>query len=357
MTKPLYAIPTMDEIARMPLNGYEAISSFSGAGGSSLGYRMAGFKTIWANEFIKAAQDTYKANFPNTFLDHRDIRKIAVEDLLATIEREPGQIDLLDGSPPCAAFSSLGKVDKLWGQSKVYSDTKQRVDDLFFEYARILKGVQPRVFVAENVQGLVRGKAKGLFKGIIRELKNCGYRVKAKVLYANWLGVPTTRPRLFFIGVRNDLGLEPVFPRPLAYQYTLRDAIPWIDLPDEHPDVPPVEPIMLIREEFEISPRWDRLKVGERDPVRIGLTRCDPDKPIGTLSQYSTGPASSMAHPYIKRKFSIAELKRLSSFPADFILTGITDKQAERIGRAVPPFVMRAIARTLVKNVLEVADR
>jgi DNA (cytosine-5)-methyltransferase 1 len=354
--KPPYIIPTMAEIARMPLNGYEAISSFSGAGGSSLGYRMAGFKVLWANEFVKAAQDTYKANFKDTFLDHRDIRTITVEDLLATIEREPGQIDLFDGSPPCAAFSMSGKRSKQWSQVRKYSDTKQRVDDLFFEYARILKGVQPRVFVAENVQGLVRGVAKGMFKEIIRELKKCGYNVKAKVLYASWLGVPTTRPRIFFIGVRNDLGLEPVFPRPLAYQYTLRDAIPWLDLPDEHPDAPSHEGEPISMAPYKVGKRWDNLAVGEQDKVRFNLVRCDPDKPVQTVTQRNDATCASVTHPFIKRKFSIAELKRISSFPDDFILTGDFKKQSERLGRAVPPLVMKAIAGTIATEILERLD-
>ena len=86
---------------------------------------------------------------------------------------------------------------------------------LFFEYARILEGLQPRAFVAENVAGLVRGKAKGYFKLILKRLKDCGYNVRAAVLDASWLGVPQSRRRLIFIGFRDDLGIAPQFPKPL----------------------------------------------------------------------------------------------------------------------------------------------
>lgn len=228
MTKPPYRVPSMQEISALPWNGFNAISTFSGCGGSSLGYKMAGFKVLWANEFIPAAQEVYRLNHPGTILDTRDIRQVQPQDILDAIGMKPGDLDLLDGSPPCASFSTAGKREAGWGKVKAYSDTKQRTDDLFFEYARLVRGIQPKVFVAENVSGLVKGTAKGYFKLILKELQECGYNVKAKVLDAQWLGVPQMRQRLIFIGVRNDLCLEPAFPKPLSYQYTVRDALPWI---------------------------------------------------------------------------------------------------------------------------------
>ena len=99
---------------------------------------------------------------------------------------------------------------------------------MFFEFIRLLDGLKPRVFVAENVSGLVKGVAKGVFLEILAKLKACGYRVGVKVLDAQWLGVPQARQRTIFIGVREDLGKPPVFPKPLPYRYTLRDALPWI---------------------------------------------------------------------------------------------------------------------------------
>src|SRR5262249_35052188 len=138
------------------------------------------------------------------------------------------ELDLLDGSPPCASFSTAGKREKGWGQVKPYSDTRQRTDDLFFEYARLLRGLRPRVFVAENVSGLVRGTAKGYFLQILRELKACGSGVQARLLDAQWLGVPQVRRRVIFQGAREDLGREPAFPKPLPYRYAVADALPWI---------------------------------------------------------------------------------------------------------------------------------
>jgi DNA (cytosine-5)-methyltransferase 1 len=190
---------------------------------------MAGYRVVYANEFVEAARETYRANAnAATFLDDLDIRDVTPERLLMAAGVARGELDLLDGSPPCASFSTAGKREKAWGEVKSYSDTKQRADDLFFEFARLLDGVQPKVFVAENVSGLVKGTAKGYFLEILAALKACGYRVTARLLDAQWLGVPQARERLIFVGVRNDLGLDPVHPKPLPYRYSIRDALPWI---------------------------------------------------------------------------------------------------------------------------------
>ena len=218
----------MAEIAAVPNNGLRVVSTFSGCGGSCLGYRMAGFRVVWASEFIPAAAEVYRANHPDTLLDTRDIRKVQPAEILAATGLKVGELDLFDGSPPCASFSTAGKREKHWGKAKKYSDTVQRTDDLFFEYVRLLDGLKPRVFVAENVSGLVKGVAKGYFLEILAKLKACGYRVGCKVLDAQWLGVPQARQRTIFIGVREDLGKDPVFPKPLPYRYSLREALPWI---------------------------------------------------------------------------------------------------------------------------------
>ena len=116
--KPPYCVPTMSEIAATPDNGFRVVSTFSGCGGSCLGYRMAGFRIAWANEFIPAAQAVYKANHPDSILDTRDIRTIQPADILKAIGKSVGEIDLLDGSPPCASFSTAGKRERDWGKVK-----------------------------------------------------------------------------------------------------------------------------------------------------------------------------------------------------------------------------------------------
>jgi len=387
LNKPPYQVPSMEEIAAVPWNGYNVVSTFSGAGGSCLGYRMAGYRVLWASEFIEAARQVYKLNHPDSILDSRDIREVQPGDILQAIGLDVGEIDLLDGSPPCASFSTAGKREKGWGQVKNYSDTKQRVDDLFFEYARIVKGLQPRVFVAENVSGLIKGKAKGYFKLILQELKDCGYNVRAKVLDAQWLGVPQMRQRVIFIGVRNDLGLQAVYPKPLEYQYSVRDALPWIakvDMGGRFGEVDSVSAAntaymavgtgpnsgnglaTMVEAETDISryaigDEWEKMgKPGTQSAKYFQLTRAPVNGPSGAITQDlghisadGTASGATVTHPTEKRKFSIAELKRICAFPDDFQLIGSYAQQWERLGRAVPPVMMSYIAKTIQTEVLD----
>lgn len=347
ITKPQYIVPTMQQICEVPWNGFNAISTFSGCGGSSTGYRMAGFRILWASEFIDAARESYAANkAPYTILDGRDIRQVEATDILQAINMKPGELDLFDGSPPCASFSTAGKREAGWGKVKKYSDKAQRTDDLFFEFSRLVRGIQPKVFVAENVSGLVKGTAKGYFLEILKELKSCGYRVSCKVLDAQWLGVPQARQRTIFVGVREDLRIDPVHPKPLPYRYTVRDALQFATTPavESETDI----------SRYAIGAEWERMgKPGTQSDKYFSLTRPSFNEPCGTITQRGgDNTCASVCHPTEKRKFSIAELKRICGFPDDFILKGTYAQQWERCGRAVPPVMMMHIAATIRDKVL-----
>lgn len=304
--KPPYRVPLMREIASLPWNGYRVASTFSGCGGSCTGYRMAGFKVAWANEFVPAAQDSYRANADEScFLDCRDIKLVQPEDVLAQIGLGVGELDLFDGSPPCQAFSLAGKRERGWGEEKKYEHgASQRNETLFDEYIRLLRGLRPKMFVAENVAGLVTGTAKGYFLDILSALKACGYRVAVRVLDAQWLGVPQRRRRVIFIGVREEFGVEPEHPSPLPYQYSVAEALPWID-----------------------------------------SARQDP------CEQFAVQDISAN-QPSFSRKFTIPEVMRLCSFPDDFVLTGTYSQQWERLGNSVPPMMAYHIGLS-VRRVLD----
>lgn len=371
----------MKEIAKLKgTNGYKVVSTFSGCGGSCLGFEMAGFDVVFASEFVEEARKVYALNHPNVPIDKRDIRKVTPEDILEATGLQVGELDVFEGSPPCTSFSdgnrTHGKREENWGKVKKYSDAYQRSDDLFFEYARILKGLQPKLFVAENVAGLIKGSAKGYFKQIIRELKSCGYRVEAKILDAQWLGVPQIRNRLIFIGVREDLDIPHLWAEPFSYRYSIRDACSWItndhaigkgdfgknegntikkhkidypaktvttrdiggkahllllnDLPVSgedwfnhlkslgHPDCDEIEYEIVSIEKLAIAREWLRIKQ-RQTPAGVTV-------------------------PSEVRKFTIPELKRICAFPDDFILTGSYERRWERLARAVPPLMMKSIA-------------
>jgi DNA (cytosine-5)-methyltransferase 1 len=441
--KPPYRIPLMTEIEQTPLNGLTVASTFSGCGGSCLGFRMAGFRTVYASEFVPAAADTYEANHPGVPVDRRDIREVTGADILRIAGVDA--VDVLEGSPPCASFSTAGRRAEHWGQVKKYSDTEQRTDDLFFEFARILGELQPRVFVAENVAGLVKGVAKGYFKRIHAALAANGYRVRARVLDAQWLGVPQMRSRVIFIGVREDLGRDPVFPSPLPYRYTIRDALPWIagevhrgtsapswrreETVSVDEPIPTIladtgrpgrtsgqfdlveefvvevgaggtygteewrtvdEPVGTIGtspstgngrspsgvvrtrkvaageavdddvapslEGYAVGREWETLRPGRKSDRYLNLVRPNANGPVPTVTAAggsagagAPGGVASVTHPTEKRKFTIAELRRLCGFPDDFVLTGSYAQQWERLGRAVPPPMMRAVAAEVEK--------
>ena len=335
----------MAEIRQIPWNGLTVASTFSGCGGSSLGYRLAGFKVVAAHDFVPAARETYRANFPDTPILEHDARTLTGADIAKAAGLE---IDVLDGSPPCASFSMNGEESKLWGKEKAYGrgGLKQRTDDLFPHFIRLLGEVRPRAFVAENVFGLVRGVGKGYFLEYLRSMKAAGYRVKAAVLDAQWLGVPQVRARLIFVGLREDLGLEPEHPAPFPYVYTVGEALkglpPQNGLPRE-----------VWTEGYAIDARAKFLREGEKDGKYFNLVRAHRDRPVTTIVA-GGGHAGAAAHLHPTadppRKFSIPELRRLCGFPDDFVLTGTFEQQWERLGRAVPPPMMAAVARVVASK-------
>ena len=346
--KPPYRVSPMSEIAGASgTSGLSVVSSFSGCGGSCLGFEMAGYRIAWASEFIPAARVVYEANHPGVPLDPRDVRLVLPEEILRRAGLERGEADVMEGSPPCASFSLSGNRDADWGKKKKYSDKAQRTDDLFWEFARLVEGVRPRAFVAENVAGLITGKAKGYFKRILSRLRDCGYRVEVRVLDAQWLGVPQRRKRLIFVGTREDTGLHPVFPRPLRYRYSIADACPWMldgcPLPPDHGDPPPPS-----LRPYAIGDEWDKLGPGGQSGKYLNLLRPDVGEPCPTVTQTGgEASAASVTHPFEKRKLSLLELRRICGFPDDFVLTGTYQQRWERLGRAVPPPMMRAVAEKL----------
>lgn len=350
--KPKYYVPSMKEIEALRPNGFKVVSTFSGGGGSCTGYRMAGYKVVYANEFVPHAQSTYKLNHPDSHLDDRDIRTVDAESILERCSLGVGEIDLFDGSPPCASFSTAGRREEHWGQQKNYSGQVQRTDDLFFEYARLLKGLQPKVFVAENVSGLIKGTARGYFKIILKTLAAAGYNVKCSLLDSRWLGVPQMRQRTIFVGVRNDLKLDPVFPDPLDYQYTAGDAVETLSgkYSDEYE-------VYFLSPETECCKLWkitqagktfeNACKIVNARPGFFTHVKLHPDKPANTIC--ATNDKYHWDEP---RLLSIPEIKRFQSFPDDYQLTGGFAKRWERIGRSVPPLMMKAISEKICSHIL-----
>lgn len=350
----------MTEINKIPFNGINVVSLFSGCGGSSLGYKLAGCKVLLANEFDKEAQEVYTINHPKTILLKDDVRNITGQQILDLIGLKVGELDILDGSPPCAAFSSMGKREKGWGKEKNYSGKKQVVDDLFFEFARILKELQPKAFVAENVKGLTIGEAKcllgtrlkGLFqeKTIISILEQCGYEIRFKVLNCKNYEVPQTRERLIIIGIRKDLNRIPTHPKKVNKIITTKDAID--DLKDDGTDFPNSPKKQMYIEKYfrpgcTLKMASEITKKHKLTGVMMYYTRRDRwERPFQTILQ----AGDRAFHPRRDRSLSVNECKRLCSFPDDFILQHKPVQNWERLGRAVPPNLMKHVAQNLINT-------
>lgn len=309
------------------------ISTFAGGGGSSLGYSMAGYRELLAVEWDNNAIETFKLNFPDVPVYHGDIAKLSVDECLELAGIEPEELDILDGSPPCQGFSTAGKRN--------LDDPRNQ---LFREYVRLLQGLKPKVFVMENVSGMVKGKMKLVFADILRELRASGYVVSARLLNAMYFHVPQSRQRMIFIGVREDLGIGPSHPKAESRPITVREAWEKVALPEIDCNI----------QQFAIGKEWKKLNQGEKSKKYQSLVKADFNKPSPTLTKMSgeTLSAASVVHPFECRKYSKNEAARVGSFPDNYKWLEWADC-LYRIGNSVLPLMMEAIARHIKENILD----
>jgi DNA (cytosine-5)-methyltransferase 1 len=322
------------------------ISTFAGCGGSSLGYQMAGFHELLAVEWDQNAVDTFRLNFPDVPVYHGDIAKLTGAECMRLAGIEKGALDVLDGSPPCQGFSIAGK--------RKFDDPR---NSLFKEYARLLSELQPRCFVMENVTGMVKGAMKQAYLTIIKTLRECGYKAKGEVMNAMYYGVPQSRERVIIIGAREDLGIEPSHPKPQGGAITPRKAF------ENCPagEIKPLPEWMKEAAKFMDAGNYNHVHVlkafmrvrgksaGSQNTKLLSWDRC-----ACTLVK-SEIAATGIIHPDRERYLTVAEMKRIASFPDDFQFVGDRKAVVSRIGNSVPPNLMKAIAEH-IKTKLEAPD-
>lgn len=310
------------------VNAPTVISTFAGCGGSSLGYKLAGFRELLAVEWDQNAVDTFRLNFPGVPVYHGDIAALTGAECMKLAGIGPGELDVLDGSPPCQGFSTAGK--------RKFDDPR---NSLFKEFARLIRELQPRVFVMENVTGMVKGYMKQAYLTIIAELRACGYQARGEVLNAMYYNVPQSRERVIIIGVRNDLGIEPSHPKPQTRPVTVREAFAGITGRGDAPDM-----------SVKYQDYWRKAGCGGVVGLQQTHRRLLWNRSSFVLQKGSG--YGGVYHPSECRPLSTLERKRIGSFPDDFRFTG-WNAAIERIGNSVPPNLMRAIAEHVRKEILD----
>ena len=333
----------------------KVFSCFSCGGGSTMGYKLAGFDVIGCNEVDPEMMEIYKANHNPKYSYLEPIQEFKFRKDL------PGELynlDILDGSPPCSSFSIAGNREKDWGKEKKFREgqSKQVLDTLFFDFIDLAEELQPKVVVAENVKGLLQGKAVKYVDKIYKAFDKAGYVVQHWLLDSSKMGVPQKRERVFFIGLRKDLC------KTFMVQKDLFLVVPWLELDfNERP--------ILFREIYEKngiglreiqnchSKYWDARKVGdlsisdarERGGEKRGLFNCSyayNNKVLGTVSAHKDNASFVLFNE--RRYLTLSEWIKAGSFPADYNFNG--KNEGYIIGMSVPPVMAAQIATKIYKQ-------
>jgi DNA (cytosine-5)-methyltransferase 1 len=371
------------------------IDLFSGCGGMSLGFKMAGFESILASDIDENCEKTFNRNFPSVpFLraDISDVTKDEVDKLIGSTHP-----DIIIGGPPCQGFSLANKR-----RNKIADDPRNR---LFYGFVKFIDWYSPKAFVMENVKGILSMKNGEVIKTILDSFRKAGagYTVDCKVLCAKDYGVPQSRERVIIIGIRNDLGITPTYPKGSSEEVTVDMAIsdlPLIQSAEGEDvmqyDIPPqneyqkrmrknsheVYNHVAMKHTRRLIDRFEAIKPGqslvdvwethgavkrgapsEKSQIKFSQNnqRVFGDKPAPTIA---ASFQSNFIHPHLNRNFTAREGARLQSFPDDFIFEGMRTKmswekglsQYQQIGNAVPVLLANAIAQNLYNQLKPFED-
>lgn len=321
-----------------PNNGFKVFGTFVCGGGSTMGYKLAGFEHIGGVELTEHYSKLYKKNHNPKYFYTQDIRDW---NNRKDLPEEIFNVDLLDGSPPCASFSTAGARERKWGQEKEYEGHTQKTDDLVFEFVKTINVLKPKTFLMENVSGLIKGNAKLYVKQIFRDIDDIGYKAQMFSLNAATMGVPQMRQRVFIIGHKKEYDLPK-----LELNFN-EDAISFEEATKEFWHLGGMS-----IEHFAIGKLYDEIKQGEAHKERFNLIKPHLKRPCFTLVEsMSNNGAASVVHPVHKRKLNQWEASVLQSFPLDYDF--LDQNPLSCIGRSVPPVMMAQISRQIKKQWLE----
>lgn len=320
----------------------KVFSCFACGGGSTMGYKLAGFDVIGCNEIDPKMMEAYRINHKPKYSYLEPIQTFKLRD---DLPQELYQLDILDGSPPCSSFSMSGNREKDWGKEKKFREgqAKQVLDDLFFDFIDLAKKLQPKVVVAENVKGLLLGEAKTYVRRIYKEFESAGYYVQHFLLDSSKMGVPQRRERVFFIAMRKDIAqpfLEQVdmfTQAPKLFLEFNEKEIPFKDIEEHNTKDEYLSP--------SISKHWYLTKEGQgfnkvhKNGGMFSYSKVDRNKCLPTITAHHDGGSY---HYSIHRPLTKLENCKGGTFPIDYNFLQLPHKYL--VGMSVPPVMIARIA-------------
>ena len=370
------------------------ISFFAGGGGSSAGYKLAGGDCRFVNEFQQVAVDTYLENWPNTPHICGDIKNVTGKQIMEMTGLKVGELDIMDGSPPCPPFSMSGTKKKGWNKEKIaYGMKQQNIEDLTWEMIRIAGEMKPKVIICENVKGLTLDYARDHLNRMVADFEALGYSTTYKVLNGIHFGVPQKRQRVFIVSVRDDvldtigmnwMLISSLFPEPaLNEEPTIEQAIGDLQLNNRNRVEAeelceamkksakykwlkrlPKNPDKVVSVGDDVVGPWyekviaHRKKMGKELPEAkhsfYQSRRVPWNQASHTLSEQ--GLQTSLAvhlHAEEDRVYTCKESKRLMTLPEDYKLTGTLNERLARMGLMVAPMCMKYVAESIYEKVLK----
>ncbi|WP_376746854.1 DNA (cytosine-5-)-methyltransferase [Epilithonimonas hominis] len=340
-------IETVSNFAE-PLNEYKVLELFAGAGGLAVGMEKAGLKCVALNEIDKHACETLRTNRPNWNVYEGDIKNFSFFSY-------HNQVDVVTGGFPCQAFSYAGK-------RLGFEDAR---GTLFYEFARVVKEVNPPICIGENVKGLLSHDNGKTLQGMISILDEIGYNVvPVEVLKAINYKVPQKRERLILVGIRKDIDVKYEYPKPYKKIYNLKDALKKGDLFDTN--VPKSDGVKYPESKKNVldlvPPKgyWRDLPLEiQKDFMgasfylgggKTGMARrIGWDEPCLTLTCSPAQKQTERCHPDETRPFTVREYARIQTFPDNWHFSGPISQQYKQIGNAVPVNLGREIGYSIIK--------
>ena len=320
----------------------KVFSCFACGGGSTMGYKLAGFDVIGCNEIDPKMMEAYKANHNPKYAYLEPIQTFKMRE---DLPQELYQLDILDGSPPCSSFSMAGNREKDWGKDKVFREGQamQVLDTLFFDFIDLAKKLQPKIVVAENVKGLLLGDAIQYVRQIYREFDLAGYYCQHWLLDASKMGVPQKRERVFFIALRKDLA------KPFLKQMNLFDILPEIKLEFNEPEIPykqirqtegnadAIGLSKMISHYWKLTTPGNAFSENHPKGSYFNEVKTAPDKVLPTIR------ANGLPYDYeIERTLFDEETKMAGTYPLDYDFK--SNKVVYLVGMSVPPVMTANIA-------------